>query len=73
MDAPAKDKPIAEAAREVPCSEGALRRLDTQGIVRPARDPWGRRLFGDDDIEAARLALKRRLVLRSRQAVRQTA
>lgn len=49
-----KDKGIAEAARAVPCSEGALRRLDQQGIVRPARDPWGRRLFGEDDIEAAR-------------------
>jgi hypothetical protein len=55
-----KDKPIAEAARTVPCSEGTLRRFDAQGIVKPARDPWGRRLFGSDDIEAAREALRQR-------------
>lgn len=50
----AKDRGIAEAAHEVPCSEGTLRRLDRKGVVKPGRDPWGRRLFGDDDIEAAR-------------------
>jgi DNA-binding transcriptional MerR regulator len=52
---------IAEAARQVPCSEGTLRRLDSNGVVQPARDPWGRRLFGEDDIAAARehLAQKR--------------
>jgi DNA-binding transcriptional MerR regulator len=54
-----KDKPIDEAAREIAaagrrCSESALRRLERKGIVKPARDPWGRRLFGADDIEAAR-------------------
>jgi hypothetical protein len=54
-----KDKPIAEAAQAVaaagePCSEGTLRRLDRLRIVQPDRDPWGRRLFGDDDIAAAR-------------------
>lgn len=53
-----KDKGIAEAAREVPCPEGTLRRLDRQGVVRPTRDPWGRRLFGQDDIEAARKHLR---------------
>lgn len=51
---PRKDKGIAKAARETPCSEGALRRLDRLGVVHPARDQWGRRLFGNDDIEAAR-------------------
>jgi DNA-binding transcriptional MerR regulator len=35
-----------------------MRRLDKRGIVKPARDPWGRRLFGNDDIEAARESLK---------------
>jgi DNA-binding transcriptional MerR regulator len=55
-----KNMGIAAAAREVPCSEGTMRRLDRMGIVRPARDQWGRRLFGQDDIEAAREALKQR-------------
>ncbi len=54
-----KDKGTAQAAQKVPCPEGTLRRLDKQGIVRPNRDPWGRRLFGDDDIEAARKYLQR--------------
>jgi DNA-binding transcriptional MerR regulator len=49
-----KELGISQAARQVPCAEGTLRRLDRQGVVRPNRDPWGRRLFGDDDIEAAR-------------------
>jgi DNA-binding transcriptional MerR regulator len=49
----AKKRGIAEAAPLVPCSEGALRRLEQKGIVHPERDPWGRRLFGDDDIKAA--------------------
>lgn len=53
-------KGIAEAAREVPCPEGTLRRLDRKGVIRPARDPWGRRLFGNEDIEAARRYLKGR-------------
>ena len=57
-----KSKGIAEAAREVPCPEGTLRRLDRQGVVRPARDQWGRRLFGQDDIEAARSHLASRRV-----------
>jgi hypothetical protein len=54
-----KDMGIAEACREVPCSEGAMRRLDRLGVVRPARDPWGRRLFGHDDVVAAREYLTR--------------
>lgn len=45
---------IAAAAHAVPCAEGALRRLDRKGVTRSERDQWGRRLFGDDDIEAAR-------------------
>jgi DNA-binding transcriptional MerR regulator len=53
-------KGIAEAARAVPCPEGTLRRLDRKGIIRPARDQWGRRLFGQDDIEAARCYLRER-------------
>lgn len=54
-----KDKPIAKAARETECSEGTMRRLDRIGVVHPARDPWGRRLFGDDDVAAARQYLAR--------------
>jgi DNA-binding transcriptional MerR regulator len=53
-----KDLGTAQAARLVPCSEGALRRLDRQGIVRPNRDPWGRRLFGPEDVESARRYLR---------------
>jgi DNA-binding transcriptional MerR regulator len=53
MRKPLKNKGIAEAAREIPCSEGTVRRLDRLGIVKPVRDPWGRRLLGSDDIEAA--------------------
>jgi DNA-binding transcriptional MerR regulator len=49
-----KDMGIAQAAPKVPCSEGTLRRLDRKGIVKPVRDAWGRRLFGEDDVRAAR-------------------
>jgi DNA-binding transcriptional MerR regulator len=57
-----KDRGIAQAAREIPCSEGTLRDLDRQGIVRPARDPWNRRLFGQDDVDAARKHLHERRI-----------
>jgi len=49
-----KNKGIARAAHEADCSEGAMRRLERKGIVRPTRDQWGRRLYGEDDIAAAR-------------------
>jgi DNA-binding transcriptional MerR regulator len=45
---------IAEAAQLVKCSEWTLRRLDYQGIVRPRRDHWGRRLYTVSDIESVR-------------------
>jgi DNA-binding transcriptional MerR regulator len=54
-----KDKPIAEAAHAAGCSEGTMRRLDRIKVVHPKRDPWNRRLFGDDDIAAARAYLAR--------------
>jgi DNA-binding transcriptional MerR regulator len=54
-----KTIPIATAAAAVPCSEQALRRLDARGVVHPVRDPFGRRLFGQDDIVAARERLRR--------------
>lgn len=57
-----KEFGIAETARQVPCPEGTLRRLDQKGIVRPNRDPWGRRLFGPDDVEAARRYLQAKRV-----------
>jgi DNA-binding transcriptional MerR regulator len=56
----AKDKGIAEAARLVPCPESTMRRLDRLGVVKAARDPWGRRLFGLDDVESARAHLAQR-------------
>jgi hypothetical protein len=54
---------IAEAAQAVaadgtPCSEGILRRLHRLSVVHPARDPWKRRLFGDDDVALARAYLR---------------
>jgi hypothetical protein len=55
-----KDMGIAEGARKVPCSEGTLRRLDRIGVIHPNRDPWGRRLLGDDDVAAARAYLELR-------------
>lgn len=59
-----KSKGIAEAARAVPCPEGTLRLLDRKGVVHPVRDPWGRRLFDDDDVAAARRHLEARGALR---------
>jgi len=55
---------IAGAAHSVRCSEWTLRRLDYQGFVRPARDPWGRRLYTAENIEAARLHLAARKIPR---------
>ena len=55
-----KDKGITQAARAVECPEGTLRLLERKGVVKPARDQWGRRLFGDDDILAARRYLSDR-------------
>jgi DNA-binding transcriptional MerR regulator len=49
-----KDMGIAQAAQSVPCPESTMRRLDRIGVVKPSRDPWGRRLFGLDDVAAAR-------------------
>jgi DNA-binding transcriptional MerR regulator len=63
-----KDKGIAEAARGARCSESAMRRLEQKGVVQPARDPWGRRLFGQDDIEAARRYLEERSATRENAA-----
>ena len=55
-----KDKGIAQAAQLVPCPESTMRRLDRIGVVSPSRDPWGRRLFGLDDVAAARAYLASR-------------
>jgi DNA-binding transcriptional MerR regulator len=63
-----KDKGIAQAAHDAGCSEGGLRRLERKGIVHPVRDPWGRRLFGEDDIEAARRYLAEQAAARSQGA-----
>lgn len=59
---------IAEAARRAKCSEWTLRRLDYQGIVQPARDPWGRRLYTSIDIESARQHLAARRTKRSHRS-----
>lgn len=50
---------IADAALAVGCSQGTLRKLDEEGIVNPTRDPWGRRLFSDSDIDAATVYMNR--------------
>jgi DNA-binding transcriptional MerR regulator len=49
-----KNKGISTAAREARCGEGTMRALDRRGIVSPIRDSAGRRLFGDEDVAAAR-------------------
>jgi DNA-binding transcriptional MerR regulator len=54
-----KDQGISAAAGKVPCAEGTLRRLDRRGIIHPMRDSAGRRLFGENDIAAARDYLAR--------------
>ncbi len=59
---------IAGAAHQVGCSEWTLRRLDYQGIVRPARDPWGRRLYTAEDIALARRYLAERTERNTRPA-----
>jgi DNA-binding transcriptional MerR regulator len=51
---------IADAAHQAGCSQGTLRKLDEEGVVRPTRDPWGRRLFSRHDIDAAKSYMQRR-------------
>lgn len=50
---------IAQAAHQAGCSQGTLRKLDEEGIVKPTRDPWGRRLFTAGDIAAAKTYMAR--------------
>lgn len=45
---------ISEAARRIGCCEDTLRDYDKKGIVQPARDSAGRRIFSEDDLKAAR-------------------
>jgi len=52
--------PISAAAPAVPTSLSTMRRLEELKIVHPVRDVWGRRLYGPDDIEAARAHLMKR-------------
>jgi len=52
-----KIMPISKAAPAVPTSESTLRRLGDRGVVHPIRDMWNRRIYGDDDVIAARRAL----------------
>jgi DNA-binding transcriptional MerR regulator len=54
-----KDKGISAAARAAECAEATLRELERRGVVHPIRDSAGRRLFDDNDIEAARRHLGR--------------
>jgi DNA-binding transcriptional MerR regulator len=56
---------ISEAAHKALCSEGTLRRLDAEGVVTPTRDPWGRRLFSQADVEAVKAHLARKRLSRS--------
>jgi hypothetical protein len=55
----AKTIPITAAAPAVPTSPSTLRRLEELNVVHPVRDVWNRRLYGADDIEAARAHLKK--------------
>jgi DNA-binding transcriptional MerR regulator len=54
-----KDLGISAAARLSGCAENTLRELERRGVVHPIRDSAGRRLFGNDDIAAARRHLGR--------------
>ena len=54
------NKGISQAAQKVPCPESTLRALDRKGVTSAIRDPWGRRLFSDTDIEKARAYLTSR-------------
>lgn len=60
MPRPTKDLGIAGLARGAGCSESTVRRLDP--LLKPDRDQWGRRLYAQEDITAARrfLAEERR-------------
>jgi DNA-binding transcriptional MerR regulator len=46
---------ISAAAQEVGVTPVTLRSYERRGALKPERDSSGRRLYGDEDIEAARL------------------
>lgn len=46
---------ISEAARRCGVAEGTLRLYDARGIVHPVRDSAGRRLFSENDVQAAQI------------------
>lgn len=51
---------ISGAARRVPCPENYLRVLEKRGVISPARDNTGRRIFTESEITAARAHLAQR-------------
>ena len=46
---------ISSAAHEVGVTPVTLRAYEARGVIVPERDSSGRRLYSDQDIEAARL------------------
>lgn len=48
------------AAREAGCTEGLMRAAEKRGLIAPARDSAGRRLYTHDDIAKVRQYLGQR-------------
>jgi DNA-binding transcriptional MerR regulator len=55
-----RDKTIQTAAAEANLSPGTLRTYERIGLLSPARDSAGRRLYGPGDVAEARRIAKQR-------------
>jgi DNA-binding transcriptional MerR regulator len=53
-------KVVSAVAQELRCTESLVRILVRRGVVTPARDGTGRRLFNEDDISRLREHLAKR-------------
>jgi DNA-binding transcriptional MerR regulator len=55
---------IRAAAEEVGVTPGTLRRYEQLGLLRPARDSTGRRVYGDGEVALARAIRLQRMATR---------
>jgi DNA-binding transcriptional MerR regulator len=55
---------ISDAAAEVGVGAATLREYERLGLLRPARDSVGRRIYTSDDVDRAREVLKQRKAAR---------